>query len=790
MLWYFSIAAGIIGFALIAFLFTLLRTSLGWNKVFQHAMVIVVISLFLVVLAPSAEMAGGIPETFASAVYTLMQAASIQLAVGDLAGAAHEALSPGWATLYLTILNILAILTPALIVSTAILELRKWLVRNRIRMHTRSREAVYVFSGIGENELALAYDILANAELSGSRYAGVLGPRPTLKAKSHPLIIFCEVTDEVRDELSTEMGELQDLHRDDVVFTSNSITTMVSEIAPFPSVHCLLFTSDHSANVEGAIAFFDRLSSFIASTVPGEEIETYASKFHLYCLHADSNDELIFDTISHRVPHHRKGDPKPELLRLAQDSLEIRLVSEVEERIYSLFTRSPLYLAFKPAPLFEKKTVERDGESVLAMVEKSMEEEELPTTKKLVVIVCGLGQMGLEALKAAYWFGRMRNVQLQVIGIDQKAGAIRRQLVADCPVMMAERTEDGKPRVTILSAVAGTASLEEAITQISSDSYVYAIVTLGSDQLNLDTALQMRRTLERMRLDGRLDERHLPIIAPLIYSEQTQAAARHMATERDERYALTPFGASDEVYSFFEIIESVWERRAISMNAAYDECWASEGRGTTCKMWFGPYEGGKGVLHDYNCYEIKKLSNRTCTRHIPYRLWSAGFNPDDYLDEQGELIGEGLSQELWLRTLLGIPEGEPIDADVVDSLFKSGFDKNSTPAEAQAALDELRRRFPLLSELADIEHDRWVAFYASHGWRDLTIEECERLKRLGTIKKPDEHQSSLMRMHCYLCDIETLMKRGIALGEDPFRYDRAAIIEMARILSGSIFVEA
>lgn len=44
-----------------------------------------------------------------------------------------------------------------------------------------------------------------------------------------------------------------------------------------------------------------------------------------------------------------------------------------------------------------------------------------------------------------------------------------------------------------------------------------------------------------------------------------------------------------------------------------------------------------------------------------------------------------------------------------------------------------------------------------------------------------------MRRHYYLCDIDELVERGVALNDDPFVYDRAALVETQRILEGTIF---
>ena len=178
-------------------------------------------------------------------------------------------------------------------------------------------------------------------------------------------------------------------------------------------------------------------------------------------------------------------------------------------------------------------------------------------------------------------------------------------------------------------------------------------------------------------------------------------------------------------------------------------------------------------------YEIKKLSNRTSVRHAPYKLWYLGLE-DTF--EAGEFIAGKLSNEQWLAALGITPE----QADTMfDDFAKTGGEAEDAKA-LRARLESIRAQTPLLFALSDMEHDRWCAYYRAHGWEELTVEEAQRLHELGIIKKASDHQSALLKRHCYICDSETLLRRGVQLGEDPFRYDRAAVIEVRRIMTGDI----
>lgn len=252
-----------------------------------------------------------------------------------------------------------------------------------------------------------------------------------------------------------------------------------------------------------------------------------------------------------------------------------------------------------------------------------------------------------------------------------------------------------------------------------------------------------------------------------------------MRTDRNEPFDITPFGRNRTVFSFHNIVVAPWEQYAIAMAAAYMEMFDNNSReqsllrGTQVKMSYGL------ALADYGRFEIRKLSNRTCVRHIPYRLWSLGVDPSVHFDAQGVFIERELTNERWLE-LLGINSQEA-------NYLLCQPDRPRNEEITSRYLNRLRNEFPTVCRLADLEHDRWVAFYRSQGWQDLTIEECQKLVDMGIISDMSRHQSPKLRRHCYLCDIETLVSRGVALQDDPFVYDRAAIVESQRILTGSIF---
>ncbi|MBR3314114.1 MAG: hypothetical protein IKG18_08245 [Atopobiaceae bacterium] len=731
----------------------------GWSFAFRKTMLIILGADLVAFLLPYSVSQGDAVvglEGFFTSLYAVMQTVSIQAPTADATQIAHETLDSiglsGVAVTYSSILSLLAIVTPLVVVTTALNSLRKMTQSFKYRILAHNRKTAYVFSGINENQVALARDIFKHRLEAAS-----FDEEPD--ARLRPLVIFCRVTDQVKDDQSSVIQLLREEAHGDVVFSSSSLTSTVRKLDRFEHVHAIAFSDAHEENIEETAALIERISEDAARAANGDEdqAKAYARRFSVYCTHENQDDELIFDSLAARNASEELS-PEDDLAYAARSQVEVRLVSHTQERIFGVMTKYPLF-------------------SVLDPVAK----KQPATLQKLYVIVAGLGRNGIEALKTAYWMGRIRGVSLHIIGLDRKAPSIAERLSSTCPEMMAELDAAGNPVVDLIEAEAFSSKFDEAVKSIPRDARVYALVTMGDDQLNLNVALSMRRLFDEMMLAGTLvdpDTERRPMVLPLINAPETFKAAIRMASDKKEFFAVTPFGKTNEVFSFQNIIVAPWEHYSIAMNAAYDEVWndprkrPDRGRGTKVRM---PYED---TLNEYNEFEIKKLSNRTCTRHIPYRLWSVGIDPRRCIADDGTFSPTRLSNKRWHEAI-------GIGPKSADELLRP----HPLSSTSRSELQTLRKEYPIVCALADLEHDRWMAFYRSQGWRDLTIEECRRLVSMGVVQKLSVHQSPKLRRHCYLCDIETLFDRGAALGDDPFVYDRAAIIETQRILSGTIFEE-
>ena len=698
------------------------------------------IGLLPVNLADSLSAIEGVIRNF----YDMVDLATFSVKIGDVEKTLVECLGPTYmlASIHVLIVTLLSIFVPLVVISSVVSGLRELVQRYKIALLGWRYKQAYVLSGASHAEAVLARDILANAP-------------------GRPFVVFCNVA--VGEKGNTVIEEIRSGNRGNVVFTVSGLRDTVERMRGFADIHCFAFSENTSDNVELASSLVEWARRLPEQNVDWAGIREregltrgqarrYAKrchklarvKWHVYCLHDSTADELIFDSLLQGKPHL---------------NVEVRLISEFEERIMGLFTRHPLYEVLEPA------------------------DPQHP--QDLLVLAIGLGSAGVEAMRTAYWLGRMgAAVRLHIVGVDVRAGEMLDLLQAQSPEMMLDTDPvTGAPTVRLIEADATTDQLMHVLDELPLDWRTYCIVALGDDARNLECAVELRRMFLKRAVESIGETTLQPLIAPVIYSNEEFRAAQRMTSERGDSFALTPFGKMEEAFSYRGIVASAWEQRALNMNAAYDECWVDPNdseriahaglRGSTRRMARSP------ILEEYAQSEIKKLSNRMSVRHAPYKLWYLGL---ESAFEEGEFIASRLSSEQWLAALGITPEQ-------ADALFDDIADVGG-PAESEKALQErlrsIRAELPTVFALSDMEHDRWCAYYRAHGWEGLTVEEAQRLHKLGIIKKASEHQSALLKRHCYLCDSETLLQRGAQLGEDPFRYDRAAVIELRRIMTGEI----
>lgn len=121
-------------------------------------------------------------------------------------------------------------------------------------------------------------------------------------------------------------------------------------------------------------------------------------------------------------------------------------------------------------------------------------------TREVSVAIAGLGQYGMEMMKALLWYCQIPGYRVKITAIDEQE-KVESRISALCPGLVREKPNDtpGDMRYTlrVREAKFGT---EEFFTQLEDDEtgkLSYVFVCLGDDRQNLSAALDIRARLAR-----------------------------------------------------------------------------------------------------------------------------------------------------------------------------------------------------------------------------------------------------------------------------------------------------
>lgn len=522
-----------------------------------------------------------------------------------------------FSVIYNALITIYLVALPAMLAFVAIDAFADGLKEVLLQLYLKRSHTVYAFNAPCKNATSLAADIVSRLERENEK-------KCWLRAKI-PLLLFS--TADAEDE--AESARVKDIAEGyaRVRFTKvpfEEIPAAVFKKFEMDSwgpkardLHLIAISDDCDRNVRDVIQATDQVVKHIelhalgshdndvsrlvvsekdddgrdtGDYVPAADlsalIEGLNTHLRLVCLHSNPDDDLVFDSLPQRGPkpevtactkHLNDRSDKlykqsykqlEDFERAIRRNMEVRLLNGPRQEIFKALTDQPLYRVLDEVDLRETATIKH---------------------QLLVVIVAGLGDRGIQALRSAYWFARLPGVELRIIGVDQHADDRVRTLAGKYPAMMAERVPQGYPSVypkgvelgmpylpdltsgkdglpvpTVRlckmdamshdfnrlisgepteslafdpgdafqrtgSYVSGDIEARDAEVLVPPNARVYAFTTLGDDELNLSCALQiMRLTLNRAVDNGFVGEPRLPVICPCIRSDEVLDSVSHL----------------------------------------------------------------------------------------------------------------------------------------------------------------------------------------------------------------------------------------------------------------------
>lgn len=325
-------------------------------------------------------------------------------------------------------------------------------------------------------------------------------------------------------------------------------------------------------------------------------------KIHFYNISADSNENITntLRLVEKYIETDHENQIAVEIYLFSNlpetetiiDSIEkgvigIHLINYASMSVYRLFDEHPLYECIK--------------------------------RNIISVLICGLNDVGLEALKAALWMGQLYGVSLKLNVIDADALQKKAQLELSCPEMFSEEYD-----INFYQADTSDISFQKVLKNYCNDT-TYTIVCSDNDEANIRTALYLRRFF----LKENLSIKNFPVVAAYIDNSKKAEAVRNLnppeANEnRKINYGIIPFGGTESVYTYNSVMNSPIEKISINVHLAYEEIF-SESEDIDI------FE----VLKRYNAFEVNKNSNRANALHIRYKLWMLGldYTEDEYCEE-------------------------------------------------------------------------------------------------------------------------------------------------------------
>lgn len=234
------------------------------------------------------------------------------------------------------------------------------------------------------------------------------------------------------------------------------------------------------------------------------------------------------------------------------------------------------------------------------------------------VLIHGLSDMNVVALKAVAWCGQMSNFSLRisVVGVDMVDRI--NELRMNTPGLFTDRYD-----IRFFDCRTEKEVIDTIRTDCADANYI--IVGEKSDNDTMNLGISLRRLFYMMDTDfSACPPIFCYIKEPSKFSLIKDLATAESNPKRKVNYNLTPFGSLEEVYTYETLISSGLENIAKNVHLAYEEIF-SDGEINI-----------KEALKRYNIFEVNKRANRGAALHIRYKLNMLGLDYKEIVGPEDE----------------------------------------------------------------------------------------------------------------------------------------------------------
>lgn len=271
-----------------------------------------------------------------------------------------------------------------------------------------------------------------------------------------------------------------------------------------------------------------------------------------------------------------------------------------------------------------------------------------PKTKKktISIVIVGLGRYGKILLKNLVWYCQMPGYYLKINVLDGSEDASER-FALECPELMDKKHNkkkikgDAQYDITIHDGVyTGTNEYTKIIKSIKDVSYIF--VSLGTDELNLSTCLDLRTLMEDL---GRK-----PLIKTYRPDCDKETTFETATNYKGQRYNITFIGDYRSSYSYDTVINNAFEQAGLETNRGYNAGYCTPEEADK-SFWFYEYNYSSScatAIHNKAKEDVGINLNRAPSEltekekydlmELEHKRWNA------YMRSQGYVWGGGYTK--------------------------------------------------------------------------------------------------------------------------------------------------
>jgi len=464
----------------------------------------------------------------------------------------------------------------------------------RLRLFFKPFKEKYVFSELNDRAVCFAEDIIEQAKekpKSNNFFAKLVA---SLKSWiKRPFIIFTDTYIDPKNEANSEL--VQRAKDTGAVCIKNDILKL--SFSHTKKIHYILIDNEDISNINTLInlvseenkCFVMRSKGLKGRRLPCK-LPHWKKECYVYLLSQNPEASTII-----KMLNVKKDIEKPEII--------IKLVQEYTKIVYNLFNDVPLY-----KPLLAKGLSKYSDK------------------KELILTIIGGGQISTEVFLGAYWCGQMLNCKLRINVITKNAQKFKAKInyinqqillsgIENQELLRVYPNKDicADPYASFFFYSVNVKSdkffdildTKDGATGFSILSSDYFVIALGSDDLNISTAVNIERKIGREALNESVIKK--PVIAYSVFDSKINEELNNHNSQNSHAY-LYAFASLKNIYNCKNIFMNDIREHAFDINRKHNK------------------ENEKEFMKN----EYDWWSSIARVLHINYKMYSAGLEEKEY----------------------------------------------------------------------------------------------------------------------------------------------------------------